>query len=709
MKQQSSRTTVKLPEELSVETSVIVFSGRTNARKITESSLQYDDRIFVEKEIRDMKHKFYMLKLLAALLSVFILTSCAGNAAQNTKNDPQQAENTSADAESSGSEDAFIITGDMVSYDTDDSYTDWENQNPVYIELSGATAAIKGQGAAAEGGKISITAAGTYVISGKLENGQIIVDVQNKGIVRLVLNGAEIHCSDNAPVYIKNAGKTIVSLPEGTRNTLTDGSEYVLSEPDSDEPSAAIFSKDDLTVNGTGSLTIQASYKDGITCKDELRITGGSIHIAAVDDGLVGRDMVMVRDGSINIEAGGDGIKSTNDADAGKGFIALEGGTFAVKAGMDGIQAETSMLVTGGEFDISSGGGSANAAAKAGNNRQGFMGRQEDTAAADTTETDIKSKKGIKASSDITVGGGTFAIDSSDDAIHSNNSIHISGGDITVASGDDGIHADSSIEIRGGKIDIKKSYEGIESMVITIADGEIHIVASDDGINVNGGNDGSSVNGRPGQNAFAVSENSVLNINGGYISVNASGDGLDSNGSIYFTNGTAVVSGPTDNGNGAVDYNGTFEMSGGLLVAAGSAGMAQAPSEASAQNSILMYYPGIQEAGTLIHLEDNKGNKVVTFAPEKEYQSVVISSPALEKETEYTLYTGGTSTGSISNGLYTDGAYQGGTKIIDFTITGSVTWLSETGVTTQQGFGPGGGNRAGPGGGGFQEGNRRAQ
>lgn len=648
-----------------------------------------------------MNKKFRASKLLAVLLCAAFLSSCSDNSAPQTNTVSQSAAGTQANTNSSDSKNAGAVTKDMVTYDKDDDYSDWKNENPNYIELKGNSAGIKGSGAAANGTKITITAAGVYALSGKLDNGQILVDVQDKGTVKLVLNGVEINSADNAPIYMKNAGKTIISLQEGTQNVVTDGKNYVLSDPATDEPSAAIFSKDNLTINGTGKLTVRANYKDGIASKDDLKITAGNIQIYSADDGVVGRDMVAVKEGNITIEATGDGIKSTNDTDPVKGFIALEGGTFTIKSGADGIQAETSVLVSGGNFTISSNGGSANGTVKMGDNRQNPMGQKGNTATAKTDETESQSAKGIKASADITISGGTFSIDSSDDAIHSNNSVTIAGGDISIASGDDGIHADSSLTIKEGKINIKKSYEGIESVLVTVSGGETHIVSSDDGVNVAGGKDGSSVNGRPGQNSFSSSSNNKLAISGGYISVDATGDGLDSNGSIAMTGGTVVVNGPTASNNGALDYDGTFEMSGGFLITAGSAGMAQAPSEQSGQYSIAMGYSKVQQAGTLVHLKDGKGNTVVTFAPKKQYQSVVISSPELKKDMEYTLYSGGTSTGSSSEGLYTGGEYKDGTKVVSFTISNSVTWLSETGVTTGRTGNPGGPNAGGPNKGGF--------
>jgi hypothetical protein len=625
-----------------------------------------------------MNKKKIRLRLMTLLLSTTVLSACSSKTLTQSNNASQTA--TSSQVAS------FLVTKDMIAYDKEDYYSDWKNESPNYIELSGSSASIKGSGVTVKGSTITITAGGVYAISGKLDNGQIIVDAADKGTVKLVLNGAQIKSADNAPIYVKNAGKTVISLQEGTQNTITDGQKYVLADAEADEPSAAIFSKSNLTINGTGNLTVSANYKDGIASKDDLKITAGNINITSVDDGLVGRDMLIVKEGNIKIEAGGDAMKSTNDAEAGKGYIALEGGAFDLKAGADGIQAETSSLITGGKFTITTGGGSAKAPVKANENGPGgFMGKPGNNETKTTTETETESAKAIKATSNITISGGTFNIDSADDAIHSNNSINIAGGGYSIMAGDDGIHADAAIEIKDGKINIAKSYEGIESALITFSGGETQVIASDDGINVGGGADGSSVNGRPGQNNLSSAGNNKLNINGGYISVDSTGDGLDSNGSIYMTGGTVVVSGPTSSGNGALDYDGEFVMSGGLLQSAGSSGMAQAPSDKSTQNSIAMTFPTVQKAGTVVSLKDSKGTVIATLEPKKDYQTVVISSSELKKDTEYTVYSGGTSTG-----------------VVTFKAASVVTWVNESGVTTAGGQG----GPAGPGGRGGQGGPR---
>ncbi|PYI53743.1 carbohydrate-binding domain-containing protein [Paenibacillus flagellatus] len=638
----------------------------------------------------------YKKPLWTALLSLAVLSACT--AAPESPASPSSSAAPSTEAAADNTAAAADMPG-KAKYEDADLATDWSADNATAIALNGTNATVTGTGAKADNGTVTITAPGTYVLSGKLADGQVVVDVPNKGTVRLVLNGADIHNEDNAPVYVKEAGKAVITLQEGTDNVVSDGKTYVFPDASADEPNAAIFSKADLTVNGTGSLTVRGSFNNGITSKDDLKITGGAIRIEAADDGLMGRDLVAVRDGKLTIEAGGDGVKTTNDADAAKGSIAIEGGTFDIRAGGDGMQAANAIRIDGGTFAIVSGGGSAKAAPKAGDARQDPRNRGAAASAPAQAAADTPSAKALKAAANVAIANGTFSIDAADDAIHSNGAMTISGGGMKIVSGDDGIHADASIAITGGTIDIAKSYEGIESAQITIAGGDIRVTASDDGINIGGGNDGSSTGGRPGQNQFAASSANKLAIHGGTIAVNAAGDGLDSNGSIEMTGGTVVVNGPTANNNGALDYDGTFVMSGGFLIAAGSTGMASAPSADSGQNSVVMSFSKAQAAGSLIRLEDGQGNAVATFAPAKTYQSVVISSPSLKKDATYVLYTGGSASGSGTNGLY-DGEYRDGTKVVEFKLANAVTWLTESGVDASGGAGRGGPGGGGPGMGG---------
>ncbi len=534
----------------------------------------------------------------------------------------------------------------------------WDSASVTSIGLNGDTITVDGSGVVVNGSTVTIGSAGTYSLSGSLTDGQIIVNTEDKALVQLILNGVQISSSTSAPLYIASAKETVIILADNSSNVVSDGTAYSFPSADADEPNAAIFSKGDLTIAGSGTLTVAGRYNDGIASKDGLVIAGGTITVTAVDDGIRGKDYLVVKGGTISVTAQGDGLKADNAEDAARGYISVESGTLHVTAGGDALQAETSVVITGGDFTLVSGGGSGT--------------RLAETASA----------KGIKAVVSIQLDGGTFTIDAADDAINSDGSLVVNGGVFTIATGDDGMHANATLDINGGAINIIRSYEGIESAVITINAGNIRIVSSDDGLNVAGGNDSSGMmpgrggaGMRRGQDMFAASGSYYLYINGGYTVIEADGDGVDVNGAIEMTGGTIIVNGPTANMNGALDYDGGFRISGGLLVAVGSAGMAQAPDESSTQNSMLINFSSALPAGTLIHLQSSDGQTAITFAPTKPYQSIALSSPELARGATYDVYYGGSSSGSIQDGLYQNGTYTPGTLYTSLTLSGVVTRL----------------------------------
>lgn len=544
---------------------------------------------------------------------------------------------------------------------TDVSASTVTTTSPVTASIVlGGKITVDGPGAVVEDNKVTITQAGTYEISGTLGDGQIIVNASSEDNVELILNGANLTSLDSAPIYVMNAKNTYLILADGSENTVTDAKTYVYENETIDEPNAAIFSKDDLIIEGNGELTVFANYNNGIQSKDDLKIKSGTINVQSVGDGLKGKDSITIQGGNITIDSGSDGMQTTNDVDVEKGNILIEGGTVEISSNGDGIAAQTGALITDGTISIK------------------------------TTSLDsLNSTKGIKAVDSLIIDGGNIVIDSADDSLHSNNHLEVNGGSIKLTSGDDGVHSDATLEINGGDLNILKSYEGIESVAITINDGTIHLVASDDGLNAGGGNDGSAM-GRPGQNTFASTSNASITINGGYIFIDATGDGIDSNGTVYMTDGTVLVNGPTNGGNGALDYDITFEQSGGLLVAVGSAGMVQTPSASSTQN-ILNLSLTSQEANTLVHIVSDTGEEVLTYAPIKSFQSVIVSSPAIKTQTNYSVFTGGTITGEGTDGLFTGGTYSNGSEVISLTTSSVITSASQEGAAAagQMGGKPG--------------------
>ncbi len=277
-----------------------------------------------------------------------------------------------------------------------DEYSDYAGA--VEIDLSAPQAA---DGVSVSGSTVTISAAGTYVLTGTLADGQVVVAAGENDDVRLVLENASISSASTAPVYVKSADKVILSLPEGTESYVADA---VTGTDGEDTLTGAIYAACDLSINGSGTLRIEAGANDAISTKDDLRITGGTLEITAADDGLVANDGILIRGGTLRITAGGDGIKATK-AEADKGFVYIGGGSVSIDADCDGIQAETSVLVSGGALEITAGGG-VNTQAETGNAM--FGGAAE--------ESDTVSMKGIKAEAALAVTGGTLTLDAADDS-----------------------------------------------------------------------------------------------------------------------------------------------------------------------------------------------------------------------------------------------------------------------------------------------------
>lgn len=456
---------------------------------------------------------------------------------------------------------------------------------------------------------ITINNAGTYSLTGDMDEGQLIIDTEDSGVVRLIFNSINITSTTSTPVYVKNAEKTVIILPEDSRSSITGGSELASIE---NELNGAILSDSNLTLYGTGSLDVIGTYKDAISSKDGLVINGPTINVGATDDGVRGNDYVIVVAGEVNVEAGGDGIQSDNAENESYGFISIESGAIDIISGGDGISAATNLSIVTGDITIISG--------------------SEDYASASTSD----SVKGLKAVNKIVIDSVTLSVNSADDAIHSNDSIVINGGDISITSADDGIHADLNLLITDGNIDIIDSYEGLESIVVIIDGGDINIKSSDDGISIAGGTESGGYDS-VGPSSETAEADSFLYINGGTLTIDAEADGVDSNGYIVMTGGNVVINGPTSDDQAPIDYNGDFKISGGTILAIGSSGMAQAPSVSSSQYSIQANFTTTQSAGTVVSLVDEADSEIVSYISEKTFQSFVYSSSELIKGDTYSV------------------------------------------------------------------------
>lgn len=601
--------------------------------------------------------------IIAAMLAAVSCSSGGSSSAWDTDDDSTSTDTSSTATTDTGTDNGTSGTDTTVTEDASLSTTtcasvmaanaadheestdcSYDAASVVHITLAGDTImADAGAGVTINGSTVTINTAADYMITGTLNDGRIIVDTGDDKVVRLILNGVNVTNTGNSPLSVMDAEKTVIILVDGTVNTFTDGATY----PDDEDANAAVYSEKNLTICGTGTLQVNANYNDGIGVKDGLIISSGNIVVnSLVDDGIRGKDYLVVKGGNITVTCAGDALKSDNAKDATLGYICVEDGVFNITCTDDGFQAETDLVIYGGTFSITSGGGSG------------------------VTAND--SAKGMKAEVMLVIDDGTFDIDASDDSIHSNDSLVINGGSFDITTGDDGIHAENGIGINGGDIGISKCYEGIEAISIVINDGNIYVVSSDDGLNVAGGNDSSGWGG-----AFAGTDDYYLNIHGGDIAIYSSGDGIDSNGSVTMTGGTVKIHGPISSNDGAIDYDTFFKMTGGFIVAAGSSAMAQTPSSTSSQYSVRVNMASVKAAGTLFHVESSTGTNILTFAPAKQYQSVVFSSPALVKNGVYNVYTGGTSTGVPVDGLYEGGVYTAGTKLTSFNIVSIITSLRD--------------------------------
>lgn len=575
--------------------------------------------------------------------------STSGASASNASSAQSTASAATASAESTAASAEAVDTGDM--FTSRDKEIGYDESAAVSIVLNGTSAQSSSGTVKISGSTVTVTEAGTYILSGSLTNGQIVVDAQSTDKIQLVLNGVTVTCDSSAALYVKQADKVFVTLANGSVNTFSNTAEFVAI--DENNIDGVVFAKDDITFNGNGSLTVTAAYGHGVVCKDDLVFTSGTYAVTAASQALSGKESVRIADGTFTLNAGKDGIHAENADDASLGFVYIAGGSYEMTCEGDGVSASATLQIDGGIFRITAGGGSLNAETKQSTNSP-FARTAETTAASDTGP----STKGIKSAGNLLINAGTFEINSADDALHSNADLTVAGGTFTISTGDDGMHADANLSIRDGVIHITESYEGIEGQSIDISGGEISLVASDDGINAAGGADQSGFGGK-GQDKFSAAGSSSINISGGKILVNATGDGVDSNGNITVSGGETYVCGPTANDNAALDYDGTAVITGGIFVATGASGMAQNFDSSSTQGTMLVTISG--EAGAALTLSDSAGNKLISYTPEKTYQCAVISCPEIAQGETYTVSAGSQSISvEMTSLVYGSGGGMGG-------------------------------------------------
>ena len=486
------------------------------------------------------------------------------------------------DGDAAGSDSAYFTSNDRSG--------GWSSSGATRITLSGDRASVSGGGAYVYGSSVVIAQAGRYVVSGTLSDGSIVVDTDSNAKVWIMLDGAEINCSDNACLRVEQADKVFLTLAADTENSLSSGEEF------SEEAVAAniggtIFSRDDLTINGSGSLRVMAAYKQGIDVNDELVITGGSITIEAPQDGIPVNDGFRLEEAKLEISAGDEGI-NLQGPDA---LLYIASGSIGIKSTGAGIKCAASMLIDGGSLDIRSDG----------------------------------------------------------DGLHSDGDLSVASGALRICSGDDGIHAESAVSISGGSIIISECYEGIEALTIDVSGGEIEIYPTDDGMNANGGSGGFGPGHgmfmhQPEETETVRDADTWMHISGGSITIiNESArdaDGIDSNGSIIISGGSIRVSLTASGSNNAFDCGsesgGICQVTGGSIVACGSSVMMEGFSDTSTQCAVLYNIGYTAAAGSAVTVKDASGKVILSYEVPCDFSSVAFSAPELKVGETYNVFVG---------------------------------------------------------------------
>ena len=580
---------------------------------------------------------------------------------------------------------AFDASALNLEYSKRDMDASFDESSATKITLSGDSASVSGSGAVAEGSTVTISTAGTYIVSGKLIDGSITVTTSENDKVQIVLNGVKIACSSGPAIDVQSADKCFITLADGTQNSLSDENAFT-----SEDANACIYATCDLTINGSGSLDVSGNYRHGVFSKDDLVVYGGSINVSAVEDGLNGKDSVKIGAGDISIDSGADGVKSSKSANPEKGFVYVSGGSLSIDAEDDGIQAKTHLCIAGGSIEI----------------------------------------------------------DAADDALHSDLEGTLNGGSTSVRSGDDAFHCETKLEVNDGSFVAETCSEGYEAEQVVVNGGDTNICALDDAMNASAADlsddsessdadtSTSTPSGESGANAVqpdgsigvpdassanadsneqqqntapqgagqqdsatppelpsddgaqggqaggapsdlgqapdvqgrmerggqapggqggapgASDSNCLIQINGGKVVLDSQGDGVDSNGNVEINGGTLLVNGPSSDGDGAFDYDGEATISGGTVLMAGAVGMAQSFTSGT-QAFTLVRASG--SAGNVIEATDADGNVIATLTATRAFGCVLVSGAGVSDGDTITVSVDGAATMAMTSTTGTGG------------------------------------------------------
>lgn len=580
------------------------------------------------------KTKITMIKKLLAVLclciaALMIVTSCGEGAASSNATDangkPQNdssnggSQNGTGGA-SSGERPEIDYSSDptMDGIDTSfvknfaemfterDQSAEFDESKCAVVEFNGTEIKTESSAVSVSGNKVMLLEEGTYILRGQALDAMVIVNADKKAKVQIVFDGVDITSATSAPIYVQEADKVFVTLNAGTSNYLANGGSFVAI--DDNNIDSAIFSKQDLTLNGSGTLSVKSPAGHGIVSKDDLVITGGEYNVTAAGHALDANDSVRIANATFNIEAGKDGIHADNNVDASLGFIYLDSGVYTIKAKGDGISSSSDIQINDGSFNIKAG---------------------EGTRPSD--DPDAASMKGIRAKGNLLVNDGEIEIEAADDSFNVKKNTVLVAGSFKLTTGDDAIHSDGILYSVKAEITVTGCREGLEASTIELRGGKANIFARNDAINVAGGIDGTG-------DSFSASNGKLL-ISGGDYVIKAGGDGIDVNGAFEMSGGTVLISVSAEEGSEAFDYEGEGVISGGLFIAAGSSELVAIPT-ADGQG-IISVNAGAQAAGTAVTVYDKDGKTaLITATPELDFEVVIISGPELTKGETYSVVVG---------------------------------------------------------------------
>ena len=586
----------------------------------------------------------------------------------------------------------------------DDEDESWKN-NTGTVDLDNVE--VTGDGISVSDNIITISKGGDFEVTGTLDDGQIVIDTEEK--VKLRLSGMSLTNKNGSAVYIKNADKAYITLTDNTENTLTDGENYTSGD---ENEKGCITSRDNLEIKGSGSLTLNGNYNHGIFSSNSIEIGNGNITVKAKNDGIHANDTLAISGGTVNVTAEGDGLQAEEILDISDGEVNVTT-TGEVKASTSNDfggrgEMKDSLQMTDDEIQ----------------SMREQMNNNQFTQTEESDDSDDTSSNGIKADWMLDISGGEVTVNSTDHAIHCTSDINITGGTLNLSSeSKKGISCHGDVTINDGDITITKSTEGIESKkILMINGGNIDITASDDGFNSggtganqNGGfgggtnmqggqqggrgqigrrnsngqggnqmtppempsdqNGGQMIppemsNGQDGnqmtppdmssdqnggqmtppnmQQAEGNEQDSEhhIQINDGNIKIVADADGIDSNGSLFINGGTVTVDAQATGAESAFDTDGAFIVNGGTIIGVSGSGMDESPNSYSAQNIILAYTTSLISAGDEVKITDSNGKTIAEYTAVKGGSKIVYSSDKLKTGEMYTVYASGEEVGS---------------------------------------------------------------